>query len=54
MRRYDPRWLIVFAAHLLLWWLAGSANSCLAATALRFFVGGWFLVYSALQVDAGH
>ena len=49
MRRYDPRWLIVFAANLLLWWLVGLANNYLAASALHLYVGGLFVV-EALSV----
>ena len=54
MRRYDPRWLIVFAANLLLWWLVGLANNYLAASAVHLYVGGLFVVYSALRLDPRH
>jgi rod shape-determining protein MreD len=54
MRRYDPRWLIVFAANLLLWWLVGLVNHYLAASAVHFYVGGLFVVYSALRLDPRH
>jgi rod shape-determining protein MreD len=54
MRKYDPRWLIVFAANLLLWWLVGLANNYLAASALHLYVGGLFVVYSALRLDPRH
>ncbi len=54
MRRYDPRWLIVFGANLLLWWLAGLANSYLSGSAVHLYVGGLFVVYSALRLDRKH
>lgn len=54
MRRYDPRWLIVFAVNLLLWWLVGLANNYLAASALHLYVGGLFVVYSSLRLDPRH
>ena len=54
MRRYDPRWLIVFLANLLLWWLAGMANHYLANSAVHVYVGGLFVVYSALRLDYKH
>lgn len=51
MRRYDPRWLIVFLANLLLWWLVGLANHYFANASLHFYIGGLFVVYSALRLD---
>lgn len=54
MRRYDPRWLIVFAANLLLWWLVGLLNDLLAPSAVHVYVGGLFVVYSALRLDRKH
>ena len=54
MRRYDPRWLIVFLANLLLWWLAGLANHFLATGAVHLYVGGLFVVYAALRLDRKH
>ncbi len=54
MRRYDPRWLIVFLANLLLWWMVGIANHYLAGAAVHCYVGGAFVVYSALRLDYRH
>lgn len=62
MRRYDPRWLIVTLANLLLWWLLGLANHYLAAVDLWFigyasfhlYLGGLFVAYAALRLDAWH
>lgn len=54
MRRQDPRWLLVFAANLLLWWLVGLANDYLARFSLHLYVGGLFVVYSSLQLDRKH
>jgi len=54
MRKYDPRWLIVFGANLLLWWLVGLANNYLANSAVHLYVGGLFVVYSALRLDRRH
>jgi rod shape-determining protein MreD len=54
MRRYDPRWLIVFLANALLWWLVGLANNYLSASSVHFYVGGLFVVYSALRLDHRH
>jgi rod shape-determining protein MreD len=54
MRRTDPRWLIVFAANLLLWWLVGLLNHALAGLAVHCYVGGLFVVYSALRLDRRH
>ncbi|HKB57920.1 MAG TPA: hypothetical protein VKC51_10040 [Lacunisphaera sp.] len=54
MRRYDPRWLIVFLANLVLWWLAGLANHYLANAAVHLYVGGLFVVYAALRLDRRH
>jgi hypothetical protein len=54
MRKSDPRWLIVFAANLLLWWLVGLANDFLADHAVHLYVGGLFVVYASLQLDWKH
>jgi hypothetical protein len=54
MRRYDPRWLIVFGANLLLWWLLGLVNHYLAGISLHCYVGGLFVVYAALRLDYRH
>jgi rod shape-determining protein MreD len=54
MRRYDPRWLIVFLANLLLWWLLGVMNHYLAGASLHCYIGGLFVVYSALRLDYRH
>lgn len=51
LHKYDPRWLIVFLANLLLWWLVSLANNYLATSAVHFYVGGLFVVYSALRLD---
>ena len=54
MRRYDPRWFIVFLANLLLWWLAGLANHYLATFSVHLYFGGLFVVYAALRLDRKH
>jgi rod shape-determining protein MreD len=54
MRRHDPRWLIVTGANLLLWWLVGLANNYLSTSAVHLYVGGLFVVYSALRLDRKH
>jgi rod shape-determining protein MreD len=54
MRKFDPRWLIVFLANLLLWWLVGLANNCLAIFSVHLYLGGLFLVYAALRLDHKH
>ena len=54
MRKYDPRWLIVTAANLLLWWLVGLTNHYLADSAVHLYAGGLFVVYSALRLDRKH
>ena len=54
MRRYDPRWLIVFFANALLWWLVSLANNYLPPSSVHFYVGGLFVVYSALRLDHRH
>ncbi len=62
MRRYDPRWLIVTLANLLLWWLTGLANHYLAAFhvpllgdwSVYLYLGGLLVTYSALRLDAAH
>ena len=54
MRRYDPRWLIVFLANVLLWWLVSLVNTHLSLSGVHFYVGGLFVVYSALRLDHRH
>lgn len=63
MPRHDYRWLIVFAANLVLWVLVGLANHYLTAFSIPFFsdfatmhlyVGGLFVTYAALRLDALH
>jgi rod shape-determining protein MreD len=54
MRKFDPRWLIVVLANLLLWWLVGLANHYLAGAAVHLYLGGLFVVYSALRLDRRH
>jgi rod shape-determining protein MreD len=54
MRRYDPRWLIVVLANLLLCWLVGLANDCLATSAVHLYFGGLLVVYAALRLDRKH
>ncbi len=54
MRRFDPRWLIVFLANLLLWWLVGLANNYLATLSVHLYLGGLFLVYASLRLDWKH
>ncbi len=51
MRRSDPRWLIVFLANLLLWWLTGMANDYLATFSVHLYLGGLLVAYASLQVD---
>jgi rod shape-determining protein MreD len=51
MRRYDPRWLIVTLANLLLWWLTALANHYIAGFAVHFYLGGLLLAYGALRLD---
>jgi rod shape-determining protein MreD len=62
MRRYDPRWLIVTLANLVLWWLIGLANHYLAVVHLPFvgassfylYLGGLLVAYPALRLDPAH
>jgi rod shape-determining protein MreD len=54
MRKFDPRWLIVLLANLLLWWLTGLANNYLSPYAVHLYLGGLFVVYPALQLDQKH
>lgn len=51
MRRYDPRWLIVTLANLLLWWLTGLANHYIAGYAVHLYFGGLLIAYAALRLD---
>jgi hypothetical protein len=51
MRSYDPRWLIVLLANLLLLWLVGTANDWIANTSIHLYLGGLFVTYASLQVD---
>jgi len=52
MRRYDPRWVIVTLANLLLWWLACLTNHYIANLAVHLYLGGLFVAYGALRLDA--
>ncbi|MSU46219.1 MAG: hypothetical protein EXS42_03620 [Lacunisphaera sp.] len=54
MRKHDPRWLLVFLANLVLWWLAGLANHYLANSALHLYLSGLFVVYASLRLDRMH
>ena len=55
MRRHDYRWLNVTLANLVLWWLVSLANHYLAGTfAIYLYVGGLFVAYGALRLDARH
>lgn len=54
MRRYDPRWLIVALANLLLWWLTGLLNHYVAGLSVHFYLGGLLVAYGALRLDAGN
>jgi len=51
MRRYDPRWLIVTLANLLLGWLVGLLNHYLAGLAVNLYLGGLLVAYGALRLD---
>ena len=51
MRRSDPRWLIVFLANLLLWWLVGLANNYLTPLSVHLYIGGLFVVFPAVRLD---
>jgi hypothetical protein len=51
MRRYDPRWLIVTLANLLLWWLTGLLNHHIAGLAIHVYLGGLLVAYGALRLD---
>jgi hypothetical protein len=60
MRRYDPRWLIVTLANLLLWWLVGLANNFLGCfsflwmdyVSIHLYLGGLLTIYAALRLDS--
>ena len=54
MRRYDPRWLIVTLANLLLWWLTGLANHYVAGHSVYLYLGGLLITYAALRLDPKH
>lgn len=62
MRRYDPRWLIVTLANLLLWWLTGLANHYFAVfhlpligdASIYLYLGGLMVAYGSLRLDAAH
>ena len=54
MPRYDFRWLIVFAANLVLWCLTGLGNHSLAPFGLHLYAGGLLVTYAALRLDARH
>lgn len=51
MRRYDPRWLIVTLANLVLWWLTGLLNHYAAGLSVHFYLGGLLVAYGALRLD---
>ncbi len=51
MRRRDPRWLLVFAANLLLLWLVALANHQLAPYHLSLYAGGLLVTFAALRLD---
>lgn len=59
MRRHQPRWLIVFAANLLLIWLLGLANHLLGRfsflgfdhVSLHIYGGSLLVIYAALRLD---
>ncbi len=54
MRKFDPRWLIVLLANLLLFWLVGLVNDGLATSSVHLYLGGLFVVYAALRLDGKH
>lgn len=62
MRRYDPRWLIVTLANLLLGWLTGLANNSLGGfsflwidhMSVHLYLGGLLVAYPALRLDLKH
>ena len=54
MRRFDPRWLIVLLANMLLWWLVCLANNLLADHSIHLYLGGLFIVYASLRLDWKH
>jgi rod shape-determining protein MreD len=51
MRRYDPRWLIVTGANLLLLWLTATLNHYTAGLGIYFYLGGLLVAYGALRLD---
>lgn len=51
MRRFDPRWLIVTLANLLLWWLTGLFNHYIAGWGVHLYLGGLLVAYGALRLD---
>ncbi len=48
------RWLIPFAAMMLLWWLVAQVNHYLAARGITFFVGGLLVAFAALRLNLRH
>ncbi|HEY8995404.1 MAG TPA: hypothetical protein VIM71_12120 [Lacunisphaera sp.] len=62
MRRFDPRWLIVTLANVLLWWLVGLANNTLGSfsflwidqMSVHLYLGGLLVIYGALRLPPGH
>lgn len=63
MRHYDLRWLIVFGANFVLWWLVGLANHALSSfsvplwfdvATLHLYLGGAFVTYAGLRLDSLH
>jgi hypothetical protein len=62
VRRYQPRWLVIFLVNLLLLWLLGLANHTLGRfslwgfdhVSLHLYGGGLFVTYAALRLDPTH
>lgn len=54
MKSRDNRWLVAVVANLALIWLVGLANHHLAPFALHLYVGGLFVVFPALRLNARH
>jgi cell shape-determining protein MreD len=48
------RWLIPFAAMMLLWWLVAEVNHYLAPHGIHLFVGGLLVTFAALQLSLRH
>lgn len=62
MRNHDFRWLVVFAANLLLGWLTGIANDFLGSfsflwidhCSFHLYLGGLLVTFAALRLDLRH